>query len=161
MIYLHIDYPFAFSDKKFRWREYTNIFTFKCCQQHTIASHFHSSHAPTFDTLSFICPTDSGENNGLNCHTYAKTIWYLQSITGVEIGSWIKHERLFSALCRSISNDHSNLNDEEMYASKAFCVALPDQHHSYFVTENDDVSMKCASISSIPFRWISEATICF
>ena len=89
----------------------------------------------------------------------ANIAYYLQSITGVEIGSWNKHERLFNSLCRNISNDHSNVNDEEVNVSKAFYVALPDQHHSYFVTENDDVSMKCASISSIPFRWALDSKI--
>jgi len=82
------------------------------------------------------------------CLSFAQQI---QSIIGVEIGSWNKHERLFSSLARNISNDQSDGNDEENCASKAFYVALPDQHHSYFVTENEDLSMKCTSISSIPF----------
>jgi len=110
---------------------------------------------PTFSTLNAVNSTLLPATFILQmrqplilCLSFAQRI---QSITGVEIGSWNKHERLFSSLFRSISKDHSSANDEEMHASKTFYVALPDQHHSYFVTENDDVAMKCASISSIPF----------
>lgn len=37
--------------------------------------------------------------------------------------------------------------------SKAFRVTLPDQQHNYFVTQNEEASLKSCSVTSISFRY--------
>ncbi len=71
------------------------------------------------------------------------------------MGSWERPEYLVHSLVKSTSKSLVEASDEEsepVRISKALRVTLPDQHHSYYVTESEDSGMKCNSISSISFR---------
>lgn len=68
------------------------------------------------------------------------------------MGCWDKPSSLMSLLVKTISNGQMDFNVENSRSSNVLYVSLPDQHHSYYLTENEDSSMKCVLVSTIPFR---------
>ena len=63
-----------------------------------------------------------------------------------------------------MKNASSNQSDvanhpDSRQSTKSLTVTLPDQQHCYFVTENEEASMKCCVISSIPFRYLFDLLI--
>ena len=71
----------------------------------------------------------------------------------MELGNWDQPEYLFRSLVKTVSKGEMECRGNEDRISRALHVTLPDQQHSYFVTENEDVALKCCSITSIPF-WL-------
>ena len=55
---------------------------------------------------------------------------------------------------KTITSGQIELTYDGPLITKALRVILPDQSHSYFVTENDEATIKCSSVSSISFRYI-------
>lgn len=78
--------------------------------------------------------------------------YFFQSITGMEVGNWDQPEYLFRSLIKTISKGLIECSGIEDGISRALHVTLPDQQHSYFITESEDAALKCCSVSSIPFR---------
>lgn len=70
----------------------------------------------------------------------------------MEVGNWDQPEYLFRSLVKTVSKGQMECAGADVRVSKALRVTLPDQHHSYFVTESEDAALKCCSISSISFR---------
>ena len=70
----------------------------------------------------------------------------------MDVGSWDEPEYLVSSLIKA-SSTKPNSSNEETRISKALRVTLPDQHHSYYVTESEEAGMKCCPITSISFRY--------
>ena len=78
---------------------------------------------------------------------------FLQSITGVEVGNWDRPEYLFRSLVVTISKGQMECTGNDTRVSKALRVTLPDQHHSYFVTESEEAALKSCCVTSISFRY--------
>lgn len=87
------------------------------------------------------------------CQAFAQQI---QAITGEEVGSWDQPEYLVSALVKA-SKKANHPDGEEVAGRKALRVTLPDEQHSYYVTESEETGMKCSSVSSISFSHPSHA----
>ncbi|XP_059350773.1 mediator of RNA polymerase II transcription subunit 1-like isoform X3 [Daphnia carinata] len=82
------------------------------------------------------------------CFSFAQQI---KSITGMEVGNWDQPEYLFWSLIKTVSKGLIESSGIEDGICRALHVTLPDQQHSYFITESEDTALKCCSVSSIPF----------
>lgn len=67
------------------------------------------------------------------------------------MGCWDHPEYLFRSLVKTISNGQIELIYDGPLITKALRVILPDQSHSYYVTESEEIAVKCCFISSVSF----------
>lgn len=70
----------------------------------------------------------------------------------MEVDNWDQPEYLFRALVKSVSKGQMECPLIENRVSKGLHVTLPDQHHTYFVTDSEDPALKTKTVTTISFR---------